>query len=53
MRPGTFEKKIESVINDNRLKNIIIEYTRITESSKTLTDYIITNKNTTKNNISN
>ena len=35
--------KLESVINDNGLKYIMNEYTRITDSSKLLINYIITN----------
>ena len=41
--------------NDNGLKHVTNEYTRLTESSKTIIDYIITNNRsiTAKNNISN
>lgn len=38
-----YTSKLESILNDNGLKNLINEYTRITKRSKTLIDYIITN----------
>lgn len=50
-----YTSKLESILNDNGLKHIMNEYTRITANSKTLIDYIITNKEgiTAKNNINN
>ena len=52
-----YKSKLESLLNDNGLKRIMKEFTRITKNSKTLIDYIITNnemvsaKNNTNNKI--
>ena len=38
-----FNSNLESILNDNELKQIMKEFIRITKNSKTLIDYIITN----------
>ena len=50
-----YKSKLESILNDNGLKQIMREFTRITKNSKTLIDYIITNNEMVlaKNNINN
>lgn len=50
-----YKEKIENLLNDNGLKQIVTEYTRITQYSKTLIDYVITNNEriSVTNNINN
>lgn len=50
-----YTSKLESILNDNGLKHLINEYTRITKRSKTLIDYIITNNEsiTAESNVNN
>lgn len=38
-----YKKKLERMFNDNGFKQIINEYTRVTKSSNTIIDYVITN----------
>ena len=38
-----YRTRLVSILNDNGLKQIVNEFTKITQSSKTLIDYIITN----------
>ena len=38
-----YRTRLTSILNDNGLKQIVNEFTKITLSSKTLIDYIITN----------
>lgn len=53
-----YKKRIERILNDNGLKQIVNEYTRVARNSKTMIDYVITNshkvsaKNSTKDKIS-
>lgn len=39
----TYKKRLECAFNDNGLKQIVNDYTRITENTKTIIDYVITN----------
>ena len=48
-RESVYKRKIECIINDNGLQQLI-KYTRVTKDSKTVIDYVITNiKNITSN----
>ena len=38
-----YRTRLVSILNDNGLKQIVNEFTRITQCSKTFIDYIITN----------
>lgn len=45
---GTYKYKLEAMLNDNGLKQVVNEYTRITKHSKTIIDYIISNNENIK-----
>ena len=40
---NTYKNRIQGTLNDNGLNQIIIGYTRMTENTKTLIDFVITN----------
>lgn len=54
----TYKNRIQATLNDNGLKQIVSDYTRVTENTKTLIDFVITNnmnilvKNNDENKIS-
>ena len=54
-KQGTNKNRLKCTFSDNGLKQIINDYTRVTASTKTIIDYVITNKTniTSNNNISN
>ena len=48
---GTYKNRLKCDFSDNELKQIVNDYTRVTASTKTIIDYIITNNtNITANN---
>ena len=51
-RKSVWKRKIECIINDNGLKQLIKDYTRVTKNSKTVIDYVITNIKDITSNIS-
>ena len=40
---NTYKNRIQATLNDNGLNQIVTEYTRVTENTKTLIDFVITN----------
>lgn len=52
-RDGFYKQQIERLLSDNGMKQIVKSYTRVTENSKTLIDYVITNskKTTVQNSV--
>lgn len=44
-KDGFYKNKMQCLLDDNGLKQVIGEFTRITQSSKTLIDFVITNNN--------
>lgn len=39
----TYKNRIQVTLNDNGLKQIVTDYTRVTKNTKTIIDYVITN----------
>lgn len=52
-KESIYRSKLEQIINDNGLKQLVKNYTRITRDTKTIIDYVITNNVNINVNISN